>query len=333
MLGAAAALSVPALCPARAAGRRRPPRPISDLSGLPQATAAGRRLHDVDGGPGYKAWLLGYRHDGMQQHALVCEPLGQPPPGGWPLLLANHGFHPDPPRYGITREGRDWRPGDYYRPVPTAYTAASFLVVMPDYRGHNSSEGLAYTRGFLASAWYSEDVMALLGALQGLPHADANQLFMWGHSMGGEVTLRALLATDRVRAASLWSTVGGDLWEQAYHYSRYQDWKAFDSSATPKEPMDRLRRDLAEMGPGFELATTEPLHHLQRLRTPLVLQHAIDDGGADYRWSARLAQELYRLGKPYGLHSLPGADHFFQGAALQAAVARDVAFFRSRMTT
>ena len=57
---------------------------------------------------------------------------------------------------------------------------------------------------------------------------------MWGHSMGGEVTLRSLLATSRVKAASIWSSVGGDIWDQSYYYSRYENPQAPDSSETPK---------------------------------------------------------------------------------------------------
>ena len=61
-----------------------------------------------------------------------------------------------------------------------------------------------------SDAWdgATDDTLALLNAaLDVTPQADPNRIGMWGHSMGGEVTLRALLVSDRIRAAAIWSSV------------------------------------------------------------------------------------------------------------------------------
>jgi hypothetical protein len=97
-------------------------------------------------------------------------------------LIANHGHHPEPPKYGITAEGKDWRPGDYYRRIPELFVAQGFMVVMPDFRGHNNSDGFEFTEGMLESSYYSEDVLSLLAALDGLADEDlAKELYMRGH--------------------------------------------------------------------------------------------------------------------------------------------------------
>ena len=60
--------------------------------------------------------LVSFEMDGLKQYALVLRPPGKAPAQGWPLLIYNHGFHPDPPVYGKrTADGVDDRPGDYYR--------------------------------------------------------------------------------------------------------------------------------------------------------------------------------------------------------------------------
>ena len=80
----------------------------------------------------------------MTLWTLVLRPSGDVPSGGWPLVMYNHGFHPNPPFYGKrTNDGVDDRPGDYYRGLPQAYARAGYTVVVPDYRGHNVSEGAA----------------------------------------------------------------------------------------------------------------------------------------------------------------------------------------------
>lgn len=291
------------------------------------------RIGAVDGGPGFSAHLYSYRSDGLTVHALVAVPDEPAPADGFPVLVANHGHHPDPPSYGITSEGKDWRPGDYYRRIPELYVSRGFLVVMPDFRGHNSSEGVEFTEGLLESSYYTEDVLNLVAGLHSLPDIDLDNVFMWGHSMGGEVTLRSLLATDKIRGASLWSSVGGDIWDQAYYYSRYEDPTAFDSSEKPKAVVERLRGRIAALNEDFDYRDSEPLLHLDYLLTPLIIQHAVGDRGAAYNWSERLAKELYLRGKEYEFFGYAGDDHLFTGETIELAVKRDVAFFRSLMET
>ena len=286
---------------------------------------------EIDGGPGFDSFLYSYESAGLTVHALLAMPQAEAPEGGFPVLVANHGHHPDPPQYGITAEGKDWRPGDYYRRIPELYVAHGFAVVMPDFRGHNNSEGSEFTEGMLESSYYTEDVLNLLAGLNDIPNIDRDRLFMWGHSMGGEVTLRSLLATDRVRGASLWSSVGGDIWDQSYYYSRYADPTAFDSSETPKPVTERLRGRIAALGAAFDYNGSEPLLHLDFMGTPLMIQHAVGDRGAAHKWSERLAKELYMRGKKYEFFSYPGSDHLFEGEIMQQAADRDVKFFRSLM--
>ena len=288
-------------------------------------------VRDIKGGTSFDAHLVSYTSAGLKVHALVATPERDKPAGGFPVLVANHGHHPDPPRYGITAAGVDWRPGDYYRAIPELYAAMGFLVVMPDYRGHSDSEGLEFTDGMLESLYCTEDVLALVAALDDIADADPRNVFMWGHSMGGEVTLRALLATDGVKGASLWSSVGGDIWDQAFYYSRYEDPLAADGAEQPKEVIDKLREDLAGLDGPFAWERGEPLRYLEHLTTPIIIHHAIGDRGAAYVWSARLAKELYLRSYPYEFHTYAGEDHMFKGADLEQAARRDGAFFRSLM--
>lgn len=166
----------------------------------------------LDDGPSFTAYLVAYQQADLTLHAMVAVPRAPAPEGGYPLVIANHGYVPDPRRYGITADGIDSRPGDYYRSVPELFTSRGFLTVMPDYRGHNSSDGFDYIdpQDDDSIAYYAEDVVALMSALDDLDGANLDQVFMWSHSMGGPVSLRAMLATDIVKAASFWSTMPVD---------------------------------------------------------------------------------------------------------------------------
>jgi len=283
----------------------------------------------VDGGPGFSAALYQYVSAGLKVHALVARPLAPEPEEGWPVVIANHGHHPNPKKHGITRDGKDWRQGDYYRRIPELFVARGYLVVMPDYRGHGSSEGFEFTEGMLESAYYTEDVLNLLAGLPDIEGINPDELFMWGHSMGGEITLRTLLASQQIKAASMWSSVGGDIWDQSYYYSRFSDPTAPDSSETRKSVVTELRRNIADLDSPFDSDLVEPYLYLADLNTPIIIHHAVADSEVAYKWSQQLAKELFVLGKTYEFWSVPGDAHLFDDKQMEVAADRDVAFFQS----
>ena len=278
----------------------------------------------LEDGPSFSAYLVSYRSSGLKVYAMVAVPNTPKPKAGFPVLVANHGFDPTP-------DSIVSRPGDYYRDVPDIYAREGFLVVMPDYRGHNISEGLEFTTGFLATNYYTLDVLALLSALPGLDDADLDKLFMWGHSLGGEIALRTLLVDGSIRGASLWSPVGGSLWEQAYHYSWYDSTDDTDSHDKPKARMDELSRDIDKLGFPFDPDNNEPGRFLHFLDTPILVHHAKDDGEVPYTWSELLATKLELQNKTYTFYSYESDMHFFKDEFQAIAVARDVSFFRSLM--
>jgi len=280
--------------------------------------------HSLEDGPSFSAYLVSYRSSGLKVYAMVAVPNSPKPKAGFPVLVANHGFDPTP-------DSIVSRPGDYYRDVPDIYAREGFLVVMPDYRGHNISEGFEFTTGFLATNYYTLDVLALLSALPSLDEADLDKLFLWGHSLGGEIALRTLLVDGSIRGASLWSPVGGSLWEQAYHYSWYDNDDNTDSHDKPKARMDELSRDIDNLGFPYDPDSSEPGQFLHFLDTPIVVHHAKDDGEVPYIWSELLATKLELQNKTYTFYSYESDNHLFEDELQAIAVARDVEFFRSLM--
>ena len=279
---------------------------------------------DLEDGPSFSAYLVSYRSSGLKVYAMVAVPNTPKPKAGFPVLVANHGFDPTP-------DSIVSRPGDYYRDVPDIYAREGFLVVMPDYRGHNISEGIEFTTGFLATNYYTLDVLALLSALPGLDDADFDKLFMWGHSLGGEIALRTLLIDGSIRGASLWSPVGGSLWEQAYHYSWYDSTDDTDSRDKPKARMDELSRDIDNLGFPYDPDSSEPGQFLHFLDTPILVHHAKNDGEVPYAWAELLATKLELQNKTYTFYSYESDNHLFEDELQAIAVARDVKFFRSLM--
>jgi dienelactone hydrolase len=194
--------------------------------------------------------VVRYEVDGLTQYALVMEPAGEAPAEGWPVLVANHGFHPWPPDNGRrTDDGVTDRPGDYYRGIPAAFARLGFLVVWPDFRGHNISQGLQYVAASNAVDWYARDSVAAFRAAATLPEANPARMYMWGHSMGSGVTLRAALALgDELTGVSVWSTRANDMIPLLgrlkapliIHHAERETVIAYDHSATLAGELTRL---------------------------------------------------------------------------------------------
>jgi len=280
---------------------------------------------------GIKRWVVSFSADDLHQYALVLEPPGVPPSEGWPVLLMNHGHHPNPPQYGRIANNVTDRPGDYYRALPIAFARQGFVVVVPDFRGHNDSKGREYARGLLESNWYSRDSIAAFRALDSLPRASKTNRFMWGHSMGGAITLRVLLALQgEVTGASIWSSMTTDTWKTAIYQSLLAN-DGIDSPSIKKPAIDKLLIDIDALPFSFNPHQADATRYIQELETPLSIHHSVLDATTAYFWSVGLAAKMYQQNKPYNFYSYAGDRHLFSSEDIALAISRDTQFFNSLM--
>jgi len=162
-------------------------------------------------------------------------------------------------------DGVSDRPGDYYRQIPQSLAHHGFLVVVPDYRGHNDSSCAEFTLQKTSPRWYARDVLDIVNALDDIDNADTDHLFMLGHSMGAQMTLLVAVATlgDELEGASIWST----------HITTETDVNS------------------------EELKTISS--QLQLIDSPLNIYHAKGDQIALFKGSTIIANQLRQMGKPY----------------------------------
>jgi dipeptidyl aminopeptidase/acylaminoacyl peptidase len=305
---------------------------IDDLQAFAQTTPQieFRHLRDNPSVAGERREVVSFESDGLTQYALVLWPAGERPEKGWPVLLFNHGYHPNPPDYGRIEGGVNSRPGDYYRGTAQAFADRGYVVVTPDYRGHNDSEGADYTKLALAVHWYTRDAIAAYFGLASLDGIDHQRVYMLGHSMGGPITQRALLALDdRIRAASVWSGGSGEHMLSFWMYMSMKELGNTDNSGIAKPFLDQLARELAQLDPGTTLDDLSIGEHLAGLQVPLAIQHAKSDATADVNGSLELAARLYMTGREYRLFLYDSNDHLFVGDDFKQAVERDLQWFES----
>ncbi|MEP4094719.1 alpha/beta fold hydrolase [Reichenbachiella sp.] len=280
-------------------------------------------------GEGFNAELLSFYSDSLRIYALLSKPKTEKPEGGYPLIIFGHGFHPEPKKYGISKaSGKSWRPGDYYRGVPESYARRGFVVLTPDYRGHNVSDGFEFTQmGFLAHNFYTIDLLHLVAALPSLENVNLDRVYYMGHSMGGDVGLRLLLTTNKISAASLWSPVAASTWQQVLYYGKYEEEGEVINTEKIDEYMATLQDNLNGLSYEYSVEQGDPINFIRELNVPVIIHHATGDQSVPYMWSESLVARLFAHKKRFEFYTYQSGNHLLIDENRMLAFDRDISFF------
>jgi fermentation-respiration switch protein FrsA (DUF1100 family) len=151
----------------------------------------------LERGANYSRYYAYYLSEGLKIYALLTVPDGEAPAGGWPAIVFNHGYIP-PEVYRTTER---------YIAYVDWLARSGYVVFRIDYRGHDRSEGAA--SGAYSDPGYSVDVLNAIASLKTFPQVNPERIGMWGHSMGGYLTLRSMVISLDVKAGVIWAGVVG----------------------------------------------------------------------------------------------------------------------------
>ncbi len=268
-------------------------------------------------GSNYKGYVVSYLSEGNKIYALLTIPNGTKPETGWPIIIFNHGYIP-PEQYRTTEK---------YIAYTDAFSKNGYIVLKSDYRGHGSSEGQA-TGGYGSNA-YTIDVLNGLASVRKLPEADPNRVGMWGHSMGGSITLKSMVINQNIKAAVIWAGV------VASYPDLINNWRRrVTPSPSPlpsNNPSRSWRKTLVEqfgeptMSSEFWRSISANAY-LDNLSGPVQLHHGTADDSVPVEFSINLEKEIKAAGKEAELYTYPGNDHNIS-KSFGTAIKRSVDFF------
>lgn len=268
-------------------------------------------------GVNYARYLTSYQSEGNKILALLTVPQGQKPATGWPVVIFNHGYIP-PEIYRTTER---------YIAYVDAFARNGYIVFRSDYRGHGFSEGEA-TGGYGSPA-YTVDVLNAVASIKQYADADPNRIGMWGHSMGGQITLRAMVMSNDIKAGVIWAGV------VASYPDLISRWRRPPSEVQPSPSIPanarRWRQELTETygtpaeNPAF-WASISPNSYLVDLSGPIQLHHGTADTSVPLEFSDTLNEQIKAVGGVVEYYTYPGDDHNI-AAHLGTALTRSVAFF------
>lgn len=271
-------------------------------------------------GANYNRYIASYLSDGLKIYALLTVPRGVKPSTGFPVIIFNHGFIP-PNLYRTTE-----RYVDYVDRI----ARSGYIVFKSDYRGHGSSEGEA--RGGYGAPDYTIDVMNAVGSMKKYPDADPNRIGMWGHSMGGYLTLRALVLDPTIKAASIWSGVVASYPEMLTRWHRPGSTGAESGIPTGIAPSTRRwRADLIQQygtpdeNPDFWNSISAN-SFLGDISAPVQLHHSTTDPEVPFEFSQLLYDQLTALDANVEFYKYQGDNHNLSNS-FETAMQRTIQFF------
>lgn len=270
----------------------------------------------LDSGVNYKRYIASYKSEGLKIYGLLTIPSGTSPENGWPAIIFNHGYI-SPSVYKTTEK---------YVAYQDAFARAGYITFKSDYRGHGNSEGDA-TGGYGSNA-YTIDVLNAVSSIKRYPGINPDKIGMWGHSMGGSVTLKSMVTTKDIKVGVIWAGVVGSYPDLVERWRRRA---GPTPTINPSSQRGRWRRELIEkygepsQNPEF-WKTISANSYLADISGPLQLHHGTSDASVPIEFSRTLEKQMTNANETVELYEYSGDDHNLS-KNLSSALSRSVDFF------
>lgn len=253
---------------------------------------------ELEPGANYSRYYASYLSEGLKVYALLTVPDGERPATGWPVIVFNHGYIP-PTRYRTTER---------YVAYVDNLARSGYIVFRSDYRGHDQSEGQA--TGAYGNPGYVVDVLNAVASLKRFPEADPGRIGMWGHSLGGYITLRSMVITKDIQAGVIWAGVVAPYPDL---FARGTPRPTPVATGTPF-PGGRWRTAWIEQfgtpeeNPEFWNSISANAY-LTDLSGPLQLHHGTADESVPLAASQKLYEQMLAAGMPVEFYTYEGDNH------------------------
>jgi dipeptidyl aminopeptidase/acylaminoacyl peptidase len=265
----------------------------------------------LDPGVNYSRYYVSYLSEGLKIYALMTVPTGEKPATGWPVIVFNHGYIP-PEVYRTTER---------YVAYMDEMARDGYIVFKSDYRGHDRSEGTGgggYTRPN-----YVIDVLNAVASVKKYPDADPNRIGMWGHSMGGYITLRSMVISGDIKVGVIWGGV------VAPYPDIFTRWNVGARQTTPgygswTYSMEQVY-GTPETNPDFWNSISANAY-LRDLHGPIQLHHSTTDEEVPVEFSQMLYDEMLQANQNVELYTYEGDNHNIS-SNFNLAMQRTVEFF------
>lgn len=265
----------------------------------------------------YTTVLFSYPSDGLTIYARADVPVGTSSAQTFPVVIINRGYIPP----------SSFQEENAYRNISETFAQKGFLAITPNYRNSGKSDKEKVISPILA---YPIDVLNLLSSLNTVPQANTQDIFLWGHSVGGQVVLSSLAGYDQNKTMEDEHVLAASVWVPVIDpYLGYFRFKQVLSKE--KAPYSDVEKSIGSFSKNPIIwESISPLFYVDDITTPVRIVHGIQDAVLPYQWSIELYTDLKAYHDAATLALYPNADHNFTNMWMQV-VEGDIQYFRSFM--
>lgn len=267
----------------------------------------------------YTSFTTSFASDGFKVNGLLTIPKSPAGESGmkYPAIIFVHGYIP-PQEYRTTVN---------YVSYVDYLARNGFVVFKIDLRGHDQSEG--EPSGAYYSGEYVIDVLNARAALAGADFVDPQKIGFWGHSMAGNVTFRAMVASQNVPAVVIWAGA-------VYTYTDFSEYSIEDGSYQPPPPDSERAKKRLELAQNYGAFSPDsefwkmvvPTNYLEGVTGAVQINHAVDDNVVSIEYSRNLMRILEGTTVTHELIEYPSGGHNLTGTSFTTAMQNTVEFFR-----
>jgi dipeptidyl aminopeptidase/acylaminoacyl peptidase len=267
----------------------------------------------------YTSYLTSYESDELKVNGFLTIPKGTPTNSTkkYPAIVFVHGYIP-PTLYKTTEKYVDY----------VDYLARNgFVVFKIDLRGHGNSEG--EPGGGYYSSDYVIDTLNAYVALSSSDFINSNSIGLWGHSMAGNVVMRALAAKPEIPAVVIWAGAGYTYQDLIDYKLNDQSYRPPNSDTAPRRKRDELFALYGQFDPSSEFWKQVPAtNYLSDVKGAIEVHHAVDDTVVSIEYSRNLMKILDSTSINHQLFEYPSGGHNISGSSFDKAMERTVEFYK-----
>lgn len=263
----------------------------------------------------YTSYRASYDSDGLTIYGLLTIP--NDAVTKHPAIIFVHGYI-QPAQY---------RTDERYVAYVDYLARNGFVVFKIDLRGNDQSEGQA--SGAYYSSGYVIDALNARAALEVADFVNPASIGLWGHSMAGNVVMRAFAARPQIPAVVIWAGAGytyADLTVYGLHDASYQPQASVTNRPRQQQGVRQLYGPFSPTNPFWkQVAVTD---YLKDLKGAIEIHHAADDDVVNIQYSRNLMKLLDATSVPHQLFEYPTGGHNITDPSFSTAMARTVEFFK-----
>lgn len=193
-----------------------------------------------------------------------------------------------------------------------------FITIAPDFLGYADSDSEAENIFESRFQTYTT-ALTVINSVSSIKEWDDKNVFLWGHSNGGQIAITALEQSGVDYPTVLWAAVTKPFPYSILYYTDESD-----------DHGKLIRRELSKFEEDYDVEKFSLTNYLDRIKAPIQFHQGTNDDAVPVTWSNEFTKKLESLDVDVDYIVHPGVDHNMQ-PSWQLAVNQSLQFYKNHL--